>query len=143
MNTAAQSDIFTPFLGMMSLTGLVWLWLFVRRLGYILPRQIDAEKLKTPDMLQQHLPETVMAPSYNLQNLFELPVIFYALCLFLYTANMVDSVFVGSAYIFFVARALHTIVHCSYNKVMHRFLLYLLSSLALWFMLARVIWISV
>jgi len=142
MNAVSQSAIFTPFLGMMSLTALVWMALFVRRLSYILPNNIDADKLKTPEMLKQRLPEAVMAPSYNLQNLFELPVIFYALCLFIYTAELVDAVLVGAAYVFFISRALHSIVHCTYNKVMHRFLLYLVSSLALWFMLLRVVWVS-
>jgi len=31
-------------------------------------------------------------------------------------------------------RAVHSFIHCSYNNVMHRFLAYLASSLALWIM---------
>ena len=38
----------------------------------------------------------------------------------------------------FVAfRALHSAVHCTFNLVMLRFSLYLVSTLAVWFMLAR------
>jgi hypothetical protein len=34
-------------------------------------------------------------------------------------------------------RVLHSAVHCTFNRVMLRFYLYLFSTLALWFMAAR------
>jgi hypothetical protein len=34
-------------------------------------------------------------------------------------------------------RVLHSAVHCTFNLVMLRFYLYLISTLALWFMFAR------
>ncbi len=40
------------------------------------------------------------------------------------------------AWVFMVFRALHSAVHCSVNIVLLRFYLYLISTLALWFMVA-------
>jgi hypothetical protein len=39
--------------------------------------------------------------------------------------------------VFAAFRALHSAVHCTFNRIMVRFYLYLIASLALWFMLLR------
>jgi hypothetical protein len=43
----------------------------------------------------------------------------------------------AAAWVFAIFRVLHSVVHCTFNLVMLRFYLYLVSALALWFMLAR------
>ena len=86
------------------------------------------------------LPDSINYAAFNLRNLAELPVAFYALCLMLYVTDQVDAVYVAAAWAFFVFRALHSVVHCTFNRVIVRFGLYMLSALALWFMLARAVW---
>ena len=39
-----------------------------------------------------------------------------------------------------LVRAVHSLVHCSYNKVMHRFAAYVAGALVLWAMWARLAW---
>ena len=34
-------------------------------------------------------------------------------------------------------RALHSLIHCSYNRVAHRFGVYILAAIALWVMVVR------
>jgi hypothetical protein len=79
----------------------------------------------------------VSNPSDNLRNLFELPVIFYALALYLYVAGRVDSPYLSMAWIFVVLRILHSLVHCTFNKVLLRFGIYVVSALVLWAMVLR------
>jgi hypothetical protein len=43
----------------------------------------------------------------------------------------------SAAWVFAIFRVLHSAVHCAFNLVMLRFYLYLVSTLAVWFMLAR------
>ena len=74
-----------------------------------------------------------------LPSLLELPVIFYALCLYLYVTGWVDSVHVASAWLFVALRAVHSVIHCTVNVVMLRFLSYFAAGIVLWFMLARVL----
>ena len=76
-------------------------------------------------------------PSDNLKNLFEIPVLFYALALYLFVTNHVDDTYVSAAWIFVAFRVFHSAVHCTVNIVTLRFYLYLASTLALWFMAIR------
>jgi hypothetical protein len=79
----------------------------------------------------------VSNPSDNLKNLFEIPVLFYGLALYLFVTDQVDAAYVGAAWTFVAFRALHSAVHCTINIVMLRFYLYLVSSLAVWFIAVR------
>jgi hypothetical protein len=51
--------------------------------------------------------------------------------------GQVDAAYVNAGWIFVLFRVLHSAVHCTFNLVMLRFYLYLISTLALWFMFAR------
>jgi hypothetical protein len=52
------------------------------------------------------------------------PVLFYALCACLAAADMVTPFFVIGGWAFVALRALHSFIHCTYNRVMHRFYAY-------------------
>lgn len=132
-------EIFGPFTGMMVLTFLVWTLMYARRLNYIFAKRVDAEALKTPRDRDQVIPDSVNWASYNLQNLFELPVLFYALCLFLFVTGKVDSVYVAAAWVFLGFRVAHSAVHCTVNRVRLRFACYAMAAMALWFMLGRAV----
>jgi hypothetical protein len=132
----AQTTIFGPFLAMMLLTLLVWVVMYARRIPFLNSQEIDPDQL-TPAKLAEISPPSVANPSDNLKNLFEVPVLFYALCLYLHASAQVDAVYLVAAWIFVVLRALHSAVHCTINRVMVRFALYALSSLACFFMIAR------
>jgi hypothetical protein len=93
----------------------------------------------TPDKAVGLLPDTVNYPAYNFKNLFELPVLFYGLCLYLYVSQSVDTVYLIAAWLFFVLRVAHSFEHCTSNVVMRRFYFYAAGALALWFMLGKAI----
>tara|TARA_R110001599_G_scaffold353463_1_gene593030 strand:+ start:75780 stop:76202 length:423 start_codon:yes stop_codon:yes gene_type:complete len=130
-------DLALPMLGMMILTLLVWVSMFIQRVSFARDNKIDIEDFKTPADVQALMPGDESAASNNFKNLFELPVIFYAICIYLIVTLQVDSLYVNCAWAFLVLRVLHSFVHCSYNKVAHRFALYLLSGIALWIMVVR------
>lgn len=133
-------EIFGPFLAMMLLTAIVWLVMYWRRLNYIFRHRIDSQQLTIPEKGAALIPEQVNWPAYNLKNLFELPILFYALCLYLYAAKGVDPVFVWGGWAYVVLRVAHSLVHCTVNIVKLRFAAYMLSSIVLWFMLIRAGW---
>jgi hypothetical protein len=126
-----------PVLGMMILTLLVWLCMFVQRVGYAQSHKLDIEQFKTPADVQALVPADASGASNNFKNLFELPVIFYAVCLYITVTGQVDSLHVNCAWAFLALRCIHSLIHCSYNRVSHRFGIYLLSSIALWTMVVR------
>ena len=129
--------ILQPMVAMMLLTALVWIVLFAKRIPAMQEVALPAQTYTTPDKTIDLLPEAVSYPANNLKNLFELPVIFYGLCLVLFVTGRVDGLYVALAWGFVGFRALHSLIHCTVNRVMPRFICYLISSLLLWFMLAR------
>jgi len=132
-----QRAIFGPFFATMLLTLVVWIYMYVRRIAFIRSNNLRPGDLAVPGALAQLSPPAVSNPSDNLKNLFEIPVLFYALALYLFATNQVDPGYVGAARIFVVFRVLHSAVHCTINIVMLRFYLYLIATLAVWFMLLR------
>ena len=131
------SEIFVPFFGMLLLTLSVWIILYVKRLGYIVGHKIDSQDLTTPEKGAKLFPEKIHWPALNFRNLFELPVIFYALCLYLYVTGNVDNVYLTSAWVFFGFRILHSAIHCTVNIVKFRFAAYMIGAIVLWFMVLR------
>ena len=129
--------ILQPVIGMMLLTAVVWIVLFLKRIPAMQASGLPTQTWTTPDKTVELLTESVNNPANNFKNLFELPVVFYALCLVLFVTNSVDAMHVVAAWTFVGFRVLHSLIHCTVNIVMARFLCYLAASLALWFMVAR------
>ena len=76
-------------------------------------------------------------PADNFKNLFEVPVLFYALAAVAVAAGNVPSWLATSAWLYVALRVLHSIVHCTYNKVYHRLAVFMAS-----FGLLVAMWIS-
>jgi hypothetical protein len=131
------SAIFGPFLAVMLLTLVVWVYMYIRRIHFLQSNDIQPDQISTPDALARLTPPAVATPSDNLKNLFELPVLFYGLCLYLFATGQVDGGYVAAGWVFAAFRALHSAVHCTFNHIMTRFTLYAVASLALWTMLVR------
>ncbi len=132
-----QTAIFGPFFATILLTFVVWVYMYVRRISFLTSNQVDPKDMAVPGALAAISPPDVSNPSDNLKNLFEIPVLFYALALYLFVTNQVDGTYIVAAWVFVAFRALHSAVHCTINIVMLRFYLYLFSTLAVWFIAGR------
>jgi len=135
----SQTTIFAPFFAMVFLTLIVWMYMYIRRISFITSNNLGPKDLSVPGELARLSPPAVSNPSDNLKNLFEIPMIFYTLALYLFVTNQVDALYVSAAWVFAVFRALHSAVHCTINIVMLRFYLYLFSTLAVWFIAFRAV----
>jgi hypothetical protein len=133
----SQRAIFGPVFATMFLTLLVWAYMYIRRISFITSNKISPKDLAVPGALARLSPPAVSNPSDNLKNLFEIPVIFYTLALYLFATKQVDTLYVGAAWVFVAFRVLHSGVHCTFNLVMLRFYLYLISTLVVWFIAIR------
>lgn len=133
-------SIFEPMSTLMLLTFVVWVFMYIKRFSYIIPNKIPAQDLASPEQLNAALPESINRPSNNLKNLFELPVIFYTLCIALHLTGAVDGASLYMAWAFVMLRALHSAIQCTVNIVLLRFAAYALSSLVLLVMVMRFAW---
>lgn len=131
-----DNAIFGPFFAMMLLTLVVWACMYAKRLSFIRSSNLTPQEV-TPGELARRSPPVVSNPSDNLRNLFEVPVLFYALALYLFVSGEVDTTYVAAAWLFVLFRVLHSAVHCTINIVVLRFVIYVASCGSLFFMLAR------
>ena len=130
-------NLLLPMLAMMLITFAIWLLLLVRRVADSKRDNIDIEDVATPQQADQAFGTKSHAASNCYKNLFELPVVFYALGAILIASSVVDALYVSLAWGFVVLRAVQALVHCTYNRVLHRFVAYLASSILLWVMVFR------
>ena len=125
-----QRLMFLPALAMIALTIAVWLRMFFTRVGEMKHERIQMQDVALSAQAATRFSDTRAAD--NFRNLFELPVLFYlALVVAALTAQMTPVVLV-LAWGFVALRVLHSWIHCTYNKVMHRFYAYLAGGMALW-----------
>ena len=106
----------------------------------------DTTKEKTTKAVKQTGGSAAKATAFedtrasdNFVNLFEMPVLFYVAAFVAILADAVTPLALALAWSFAGLRAVHSLIQCSYNRVMHRFAVYSLSSLvlaALWVHLA-------
>lgn len=132
-----ETRLLIPFFGMLLLTVLVWVYMYIRRIGYMVKNKIPARAGSTPQKMASVVPEEVQNSANNFNNLFQVPVLFYIIVLYLVWAGQVDQVHVVCAWLFFLLRAVHSAIQCTVNVVMARFVVYFLASLSLWVMIAR------
>lgn len=76
----------------------------------------------------ERVPLKARLANRNYQNLLELPVLFYVVCLLLYVGNAASGTAVWLAWAYVALRVLHSLVHLTYNNVMHRFAFFALSN---------------
>ena len=130
--------IFLPAVALAALTIAVWLRMYVVRIGEMRRLRIHPQSVATSPEAAQRFVDTRAAD--NFRNLFELPVLFYAALGILFALGAVDRTGLVLAWLFVVLRVLHSVIHCGYNRVMHRFYAYLAGALVLWALWGWLAW---
>ena len=128
--------ILLPLLALVFLTFVIWIYMYVTRLSEIRRKKIDPQDLDTRVHGQALLTESPRQAD-NLKNLFELPVLFYVAALLSMVLMIQDPFLVQLAWGYVALRYVHSFVHCTYNRVMHRFMAYAASCIVLMFIWAR------
>ena len=85
------------------------------------------------------VPPDIALPNRNYMNLLELPVLFYVVCLLIFSAGIVSSTMVTLAWCYVGLRVVHSLIHIGYNNVLHRLIAFASSNFvlaALWVMAA-------
>ena len=87
----------------------------------------------------EEVSELIIKTSRNVANLFEVPVLFYTAGILYVAMEISDPLPVTLAWIFVIARVIHTCIHLSYNNIMHRLIVFglgNLSVLGMWILIA-------
>lgn len=76
-------------------------------------------------------PESMLKVSHHYENLFELPVLFYIVCISLYATAHVNPLNLTLAWVFVISRFAHAYIHIGKNRLLQRRNIFLLSSVVL------------
>lgn len=124
----AKHLIYWPVLAQLLIPVLILLLNGKRKSADVKSGQFDREKAA---MDNEAWSKPVVLTSKNLANQFQLPVIFYVLCLILASIDAVAMATLVVAWVFVATRYVHAYVHVSTNYVPVRMRVFLLGALAL------------
>jgi len=126
----ADNAIFLPALAMAALTFVVWWRMYFTRIGQMKRERIHPQSVATSAQAAAKLTDSRAAD--NFRNLFELPVLFYLALVVAAQAGLASAVVLALAWLFVALRIVHSWIQCTYNKVMHRFYVYVSGGMVLW-----------
>jgi len=132
-----SSHIFGPVLAQIFLTLTMFILLGVRKTKAVKAGEVNRQQAALNNRVW---PEDVVKVSNNIANQFEVPVLFYVLCLLLYSINAAGMVAIVLAWMFTVSRFAHAYIHIGSNFVPMRLRLFLVGCLVVIAMLILVAW---
>ena len=131
-------SIFGPVFVLAGWTMLVLIGMAVGRLSATFKRQLRPEDFALGE--SSAVPERLRVVNRNYMNLLELPVLFYAITVIAFVTNAVSPLIVGLAWAYVLLRVLHSLIHATYNHVLHRMIAFALSNVTLatlWILVGR------
>ncbi len=126
-----NSALFFPCFALLLLTAFVLLYMFMTRVNALKNKIVKMSYFKTYSSSVANLPDHMLQASRNFTNLFEVPTLFYMVCLFITVLNQVDTLLLVFAWLYVFFRICHTCIHLTSNNVRIRMTFYGLSWLVL------------
>ena len=121
--------IFAPMLALMALTFVVLLYTGYKRFSAGFAGRVKAHDFRYGETA--NVPGDVAVANRNLMNLLEMPLLFYLFCLSAYVTRHVTEFTVLISWAYVGLRVVHTLVHLTYNRILHRFSVYAASNIVL------------
>ena len=113
-----MNEIFYPVAALAGLTFAVGVRMYFARAGAAKARRVKVGDFRLGE--SANVPADVALPNRNFMNLFEMPVLFYVACVIFFVIQRVDGIALGLAWAYVGLRIVHSIVHLTYNNVIHR-----------------------
>ena len=105
------------------LTLVVGLRMLHARVSEMRARRIHPQSVALSAQRAEKLEDSRASDNYN--HLFELPVVFYALCVLAIATGHIPVWLPALAWLFVFLRIVHSAIQCTYNRIMHRFPVFL------------------
>ena len=126
----SRESIFVPLIAFTLLVFLLWTRLGFVRISGARRGVISREYLRVGSGPEP--PEYVVAIHRHFSNLFEVPVLFYAVCIALFVTRAVDGLAISLAWFFVLARLVHSALVLTTNLPKQRVIPFVLSCCAVW-----------
>ena len=124
-----STDILRPVFALVGLTFAVLLMIPIARFRAAFAGKVTVADFRLGE--SPRVPPETALPNRNYMNLLELPILFYVACLTLYMTSTADRMALTIAWAYVALRALHSMIHLSYNNVVHRLAVFATSNVVL------------
>ena len=118
--------IIWPTIALVALVYCVWFVLFRQRIAHIRRSPPTAEDFADSEAALRYF-RPVEMPANNLANLFEMPVLYFALVPLLLHFDLANPIQVALAWAFVAARVAHSWIHIARGPIPLRFAVYIAS----------------
>ncbi|MGR6873134.1 MAPEG family protein [Pseudomonas sp. HK3] len=117
------------------LTLTICVLMLFKRVKLMKEKRIHPQSVALSAQHLDHYKDTRLSDNYN--HLFELPILFYVLCAVAIACQHIPNWLIILAWGFVVSRVIHSYIQCTYNKVTHRFSVFVIGII-----LMAIMWIS-
>ncbi len=140
-----NSAILGPVVALAAWTMIIWIWMYATRIPAMNRAGIDGAKIvgssagALRDALAAKGEEKASWVADNYNHLHEAPTVFYTVCLTLAMVGQGDNLNATIAWVYVGLRVTHSLVQILSNRVIIRFGLFSLSSVALMMLVAHAV----
>lgn len=127
-----------PVVAMVALTFVVSRLLYRRRIAEMRAKRIPPQALATSAAMAAKLEDVTAADNYR--NLFEAPVLFYVAAVVAMIFDLANAAIVSLAWVYVGCRVVHSAIHCTVNRVLHRLAAFLASHAVLFVLWLAIVW---
>lgn len=125
------NPLLAPLVALAAWSMVMWLWMYVTRLPAMRRARMKPDSNAPRGEQMNQLPPSVRWKADNYNHLMEQPTLFYAVVLALVLAGGGSGAEVALAWAYTGIRVVHSLVQALVNRIEVRFVLFILSSLAL------------
>jgi hypothetical protein len=131
------AEFLTPVLALVCWTLVMWIWMYATRIPAMKQAGIDPQEAAYPGTWSHRLRPGVRSVADNYNHLHEQPTIFYAVMFFAALTGGGDATALRLAWAYVLLRVVHSLVQATVNRVIVRFSIFALATLALAMITAR------
>ena len=132
-----MQNLIYPMATLVLLTAFMISFMLVLRVKAVRTRKLSPRYFKLNE--GGGVPEQLTAVTQNYNNLLELPILFYAVCILAVILNKSTEYFIYHAWAFVILRVIHSYIHITYNHIIHRLLVFTTSCFVLISMWVKVV----
>src|SRR5580765_5361603 len=130
----SYSPILAPVVALVAWTLVMLVWMAVARRRAFAKMGISWGSIPRGSRgvnLDGRAPDEAQWPSHNYNHLMEQPTIFYAIALTLALMDFGGGINTWLAWAYVGLRVVHSLIQATYNRVLHRFIVFALASICL------------
>ncbi|WP_276679690.1 MAPEG family protein [Thalassolituus oleivorans] len=132
-------ELLKPVIALIAWSMVMWFWIYVTRLPAMRAAKIDLIPGEVYEEKMAALPASVRWKADNYNHLMEQPTLFYALVISLCILGADSQLVIIAAWAYTLLRIAHSLVQSIFNKIEIRFLLFVLSNVALLVLLGNAV----